>query len=52
LIEKALAHARQNKSRAAELLDISRPRLYRRMKELNIPDMPETAAVDPVVAGL
>jgi transcriptional regulator with PAS, ATPase and Fis domain len=41
LIEQALQRARQNKSRAAELLDISRPRLYRRIKELNIPDVPE-----------
>jgi DNA-binding NtrC family response regulator len=41
LIEQALGRARQNKSRAAELLDISRPRLYRRIKELNIPDEPE-----------
>jgi PAS domain S-box-containing protein len=38
LIEQALVAARRNKSRAAEILDISRPRLYRRMKELNIPD--------------
>ena len=38
LIETALERAGRNKSRAAELLDISRPRLYRRMKELNIPD--------------
>ncbi len=38
MIEQALQRARQNKSRAAELLDISRPRLYRRIKELNIPD--------------
>jgi PAS domain S-box-containing protein len=43
LIEGALARARQNKSRAAELLDISRPRLYRRIKELGIPDVPEPA---------
>src|SRR4029077_16942694 len=40
LIEQALHRARQNKSRAAELLDISRPRLYRRIKELGIPDAP------------
>jgi DNA-binding NtrC family response regulator len=38
LIETALRKARQNKSRAAELLGISRPRLYRRIKELNLPD--------------
>ncbi len=38
LIEQALAKSRRNKSKAAELLDISRPRLYRRIKELNILD--------------
>jgi DNA-binding NtrC family response regulator len=41
LIEQALTVARHNKSKAAELLVISRPRLYRRMKELSIPDIPE-----------
>jgi DNA-binding NtrC family response regulator len=37
-IERALAQARGKKSRAADLLGISRPRLYRRIKELNVPD--------------
>lgn len=41
LIERALRSARQRKSRAAQLLGISRPRLYRRMKELGIDDVPE-----------
>lgn len=41
LIEYALQRARQNKSKAADLLGISRPRLYRRIKELGLPDEPE-----------
>lgn len=36
LIENALKNARNNKSRAAELLEISRPRLHRRIKELGL----------------
>jgi DNA-binding NtrC family response regulator len=43
LIETALRQARRNKSRAADLLGISRPRLYRRIKELSLPDEPEPA---------
>jgi DNA-binding NtrC family response regulator len=38
LIENVLVKSRRNKSRAADLLGISRPRLYRRMKELNLDD--------------
>jgi DNA-binding NtrC family response regulator len=41
LIEAALQRARHNKSKAADLLGISRPRLYRRIKELNIPEEAE-----------
>ncbi len=49
LIETALMRARHNKSRAAEILEISRPRLYRRIKELGLPDLPE-GSEEPVGA--
>jgi PAS domain S-box-containing protein len=48
LIETALRQARSNKSRAAEMLGISRPRLYRRIKELSLPDNEPTGDVDPL----
>jgi DNA-binding NtrC family response regulator len=46
VIETALRQSRSNKSRAAEILGISRPRLYRRIKELNLPDDDEPAGDD------
>ncbi len=39
-IERALAQSRHNKTRAAKLLGMTRPRLYRRMVILGIPDEP------------
>ncbi len=37
LIRRALARAKGNKAKAARLLGLTRPRLYRRMEELSIP---------------
>jgi DNA-binding NtrC family response regulator len=51
LIEDALRQARQNKSRAADLLRISRPRLYRRIQELGIPDLPESVDATALTSG-
>ena len=41
LIEKALARSGDNKSKAAKLLGVNRPYLYRRLKELGMADEPE-----------
>jgi DNA-binding NtrC family response regulator len=49
LIERALVRAGNNKSKAAKLLGINRPFLYRRIKELGIADEPESV-VEPSTA--
>ena len=36
LIERALARAKNNKARAARMLGLTRPRLYRRMVQLGL----------------
>jgi PAS domain S-box-containing protein len=41
LIEKALERSGDNKSKAAKLLGVNRPFLYRRLKELGISDEPD-----------
>ena len=46
-IEQALSECRGNKARAAELLGMTRPRLYRRMELLGIVD-PEPTTESPV----
>ncbi len=45
-IEQALAECRDNKARAADLLGITRPRLYRRMEVLGIIDPNPSAEPD------
>jgi DNA-binding NtrC family response regulator len=47
LIEVALQRARGNKSRAAELLAVWRPRLFRRMEALGIKENPKSENSNP-----
>ncbi len=47
LIERALDRAGHNKSKAAKLLGINRPLLYRRIKDLGIADLPEPSDAPP-----
>ena len=42
LIQRALTHSKGNKSRASRMLGISRPRLLRRLKQLNLEHWLET----------
>ena len=46
LIERALRVAKQNKSEAARLLGLNRPKLYRRMVQLGLADADESPADD------
>jgi DNA-binding protein Fis len=50
LIERALRTAKGNKAKAARLLGLTRPRLYRRMVQLGLEEQPAIDAIAPRAA--
>ncbi len=48
-IQRALAHARNNKAKAAELLGLTRPKLYRRIEQLGL--LPESPSEETETAS-
>ena len=47
LLQRALFKARGNKTKAAQLLDITRPRLYRRLEQFGLLDSEESVSNEP-----
>lgn len=47
LIERAFTHAKKNKTKAAKLLGMTRPRLYRRLVQLGLIEEDEAEGEDP-----